>query len=237
MSEMNAKYRVKQYILNKIKSGELEYGSKLPSNLSIARELQIKTDDVYDGINELITEQVIVDNFEEGTSVKSLPPFFYPLNELISITEMIKSAGFKSGTEYLNFDEQPATILDAKRLGIGEKQPVTIIERLKTANHQPVVYCLDKIAKDYLTCTGYQESNGSMLNAIKDATGHIVTYAETDLETVNYEPHISELLNASPHEGLMLLKVTHYDEEKNPILYSLNYMKSSLVKFRITKEK
>ena len=42
MSEMNAKYRVKQYILNKIKSGELEYGSKLPSNLSIARELQIK---------------------------------------------------------------------------------------------------------------------------------------------------------------------------------------------------
>ena len=58
-------------------------------------------------------------------------PFFYPLNELISITEMIKSAGYQSGTEYLNFDEQPATLLDAKRLGINEKQPVTIIERLK----------------------------------------------------------------------------------------------------------
>lgn len=136
MAEMNAIYRVKQYILNKIKSGELEFGSKLPSNLAIARELNIKTDDVYEGIGELITEQVVVDNFEEGTSVKSLPPFFYPLNELISITEMINSAGYQSGTEYLNFDEQPATLLDAKRLGINEKQPVTIIERLKTANHQ-----------------------------------------------------------------------------------------------------
>ena len=60
---------------------------------------------------------------------------------------MINSAGYQSGTEYLNFDEQPATLLDAKRLGINEKQPVTIIERLKTANHQPVVYCLDKIAR------------------------------------------------------------------------------------------
>ncbi|SKR87148.1 Uncharacterised protein [Mycobacteroides abscessus subsp. abscessus] len=57
------------------------------------------------------------------------------------------------------------------------------------------------------------------------------------LEAVNYEPHISEMLNASPHEGLMLLKVTHFDEQNNPILYSLNYMKSSLVKFRITREK
>ncbi len=43
---------------------------------SIARELNVKTDDVYEAIQALITEQVIKDNFEEGTSVKSLPPFF-----------------------------------------------------------------------------------------------------------------------------------------------------------------
>ena len=46
--------------------GELQNGSKLPSNLSIARALNVKTDDVYDGIDELITEQVVTDNFEEG---------------------------------------------------------------------------------------------------------------------------------------------------------------------------
>ena len=28
--------------------------------------LNVKTDDVYDGIDELITEQVVTDNFEEG---------------------------------------------------------------------------------------------------------------------------------------------------------------------------
>lgn len=85
MSEMNAVYNVKQYILNLIMQNKLEYGDQLPSNLSIARELNVKTDDVYEAIQALITEQVIKDNFEEGTSVKSLPPFFYPLNELISI--------------------------------------------------------------------------------------------------------------------------------------------------------
>ena len=110
-----------------------------------------------------------------------------------------------------------------------------MIERLRTANHKPVVYCLDKIAKTYLTCTDYQQSSGSMLEAIKASTNHVIMHAEMDLEAISYEPHISEVLNASPHEGLMLLKVVHYDEKHQPILYSLNYIKRSLVKFTITK--
>ena len=35
----------------------------------------------------------------------------------------------------------------------------------------------------------------------------------------------------------MLLKVVHYDENGQPILYSLNYLKSSLVKFKVNKIK
>ncbi|MCQ1144441.1 GntR family transcriptional regulator [Staphylococcus aureus] len=236
MSEMNAVYNVKQYILNLIKQNKLEYGDQLPSNLSIARELNVKTDDVYEAIQALITEQVIKDNFEEGTSVKSLPPFFYPLNELISIGQMIKNAGFECGTEYLNFDEQPATMLDANLLSVEEGYPVTIIERLRTADGEPVVYCLDKIAKKELTCTEYQMSNGSILNAIKEQSNHNICYADTEIEAVNYEPRISEVLNASPHEGLILLKITHYNESDEPILYSLNYMKNSLVQFKITRK-
>ncbi|HDK9526568.1 TPA: GntR family transcriptional regulator [Staphylococcus aureus] len=236
MSEMNAVYNVKQYILNLIKQNKLEYGDQLPSNLSIARELNVKTDDVYEAIQALITEQVIKDNFEEGTSVKSLPPFFYPLNELISIGQMIKNAGFECGTEYLNFDEQPATMLDANLLSVEEGYPVTIIERLRTADGEPVVYCLDKIAKKELTCREYQMSNGSILSAIKEQSNHNICYADTEIEAVNYEPRISEVLNASPHEGLILLKITHYNESDEPILYSLNYMKNSLVQFKITRK-
>lgn len=236
MSEMNAVYNVKQYILNLIKQNKLEYGDQLPSNLSIARELNVKTDDVYEAIQALITEQVIKDNFEEGTSVKSLPPFFYPLNELISIGQMIKNAGFECGTEYLNFDEQPATMLDANLLSVEEGYPVTIIERLRTADGEPVVYCLDKIAKKELTCTECQMSNGSILSAIKEQSNHNICYADTEIEAVNYEPRISEVLNASPHEGLILLKITHYNELDEPILYSLNYMKNSLVQFKITRK-
>lgn len=38
-------------------------------------------------------------------------------------------------------------MLDANLLSVEEGYPVTIIERLRTADGEPVVYCLDKIAK------------------------------------------------------------------------------------------
>lgn len=237
MTELNSVFKVKEYIFRQINNQSLKPGDPLPSNLEIAREVNVKTDDVYDAIGELITEQVLTDNFEEGPSVKALHPFFYPLNKLFSINDMIEKAGYHSGTEYLSLEQQPASIWDAQMLGIEDKQPITIIERLRTANHQPVIYCLDKIAKNNLTCADYQVSDGSMLKAIETNTGHKVASAETEVEAISYEPHISEILNASPHEGLMLLKVVHYDEMGKPILYSLNYVKSSLVKFKLTRTK
>ena len=42
-----------------------------------------------------------------------------------------------------------------------------------------------------------------------------MAYAETEIEAIGYEPHISDVLDASPHEGLMLLKLIHYDKMIN----------------------
>ena len=49
--------------------------------MSIARALNVKTDDVYDGIGELITEQIVTDNFEGVTSVKK--PLTYPFEDSV----------------------------------------------------------------------------------------------------------------------------------------------------------
>ncbi len=77
---MNAVYNVKQYILNLIKQNKLEYGDQLPSNLSIARELNVKTDDVYEAIQALITEQVIKDDFLKRAPVSHCPFLYGSMN-------------------------------------------------------------------------------------------------------------------------------------------------------------
>ncbi|WP_251516572.1 MULTISPECIES: GntR family transcriptional regulator [Staphylococcus] len=235
--ELTSVYKVKEWILQQINQGELQDGAQLPSHLAIARELKVKTDDVFDAIDELITEQVLSNHLEEGASVKSQHPFFYPLGELVSISDMIEQHGYRAGTEFISFDEKPATSLDAKKLNVPDKTYVTIIERIRTANRMPLVYCLDKVPTDFITCMQYQNSDESLIEAIEQHTEKRVKFAETELEAISYEPHISDLLDASPHEGLMLLKIIHYDELNQPIFYSFNYFKSSLVKFKTVRKK
>ncbi len=53
---------------------------------------------------------------------------------------MIKNAGFECGTEYLNFDESNQYLMsDANLFSVVEGYPVTIIERLRTADGEPVI--------------------------------------------------------------------------------------------------
>ncbi|MBU0437447.1 GntR family transcriptional regulator [Staphylococcus succinus] len=235
--ELTSVYKVKEWMIQQIKNGDLHDGEQLPSHLAIARKLNVKTDDVYDAIDELITEQVLSNNLEEGASVKSLHPFSYPLGELVSISKMIEEQGYSAGTEFISFDEKPATSLDSQKLNLPEKAYVTIIERIRMADRIPMVYCLDKVPTSILTCAQYQSSDESILNAIEQNASQKVAYAETEIEAISYEPHISDVLDASPHEGLMLLKLIHYDKDDQPIFYSFNYFKSSLVKFKTVRNR
>ena len=64
-------------------------------------------------------------------------------------------------------------------------------------------------------------SNGSILGAIKEQSNHNICYADTEIEVVNYEPSNIRSTECLTHEGLILLKITHYNESDEPILYSL----------------
>lgn len=69
--ELTSVYKVKEWLIQEISTRGLKPGDALPSNLAVARKLNVKTDDVYDAVDELITEQVLSNNLEEGASVKS----------------------------------------------------------------------------------------------------------------------------------------------------------------------
>ncbi|MDO5375592.1 GntR family transcriptional regulator [Staphylococcus rostri] len=229
--------KVKEWILTEIEQQHLKSGEPLPSLLTMARACDVKTDDVQVAIHELVTEQIVTENFEEGARVKTPQPFFYPLDELMSVGRMITEKGYQAGTVFLSLDEEVASRDDCRVMNLDEGTVITVIERIRTADDQPVVYCLDKVAENVLQYFGAHDQQSSILKAIEEATQQSISYAETEIEAISYEPYISEALAADPHEGLMLLRQVHYTTDGKPVLYSLNYFKSSLVKFRTVRKR
>ncbi|WP_398574742.1 UTRA domain-containing protein, partial [Staphylococcus epidermidis] len=67
-----------------------------------------------------------------------------------------------------------------------------------------------------------------MLQPIKPSTNHLIIHPQIHLQPITYQPHISQLLNPSPHQPLILLKLLHYHQNHQPIFYSLNYINTTL---------
>ncbi|WP_340285264.1 GntR family transcriptional regulator [Staphylococcus coagulans] len=228
---------VKEWILKEIEEERIKPGESLPGLLAFARTCNVKTDDVQVAIHELVTEQIVTQNFEEGARVKVPQPFFYPLDELMSIGRMISDKGYENGTVFLSLDEEEASLDDCKVMNLEPKSQITVVERIRTANGHPVVYCLDKVATNVFEHFGTHHPQSSILKAVEVASQKKIAYAETEMEAISYEPYISDALDSDPRDGLMLLRQVHFTEDGTPILYSLNYFKSSLVKFRTIRKR
>lgn len=229
--------KVKDWILKNIDAQTIKPGESLPNELTMAKDCEVEVSDVQVAIQELVTEQIITENFEEGARVKVPQPFFYPLDALMSIGRMISEKGYEHGTIFLSLNEEIASYEDAQVMNLEDDTNITVIERIRTANNHPVVYCLDKVAENILEHFGRHDQQTSILKVIESVTQKEIAYAETEIEAISYEPYISELLEAEPKDGLMLLKQVHYTKEGTPVLYSLNYFKSSLVKFRTIRKR
>nr|WP_263313464.1 GntR family transcriptional regulator [Mammaliicoccus sp. Marseille-Q6498] len=227
---------VKNWILEQINSGELKPGDTIPTEFDIKKQLNINYDEIENAIHELVTEQLLSQKSGEGTVVKSTQPYYYPLDELVSITKMIEKNGQVAGTEFISLDEEVATLHDIKILNLEKDANISVIERVRTADGEPVVYCLDKISTDLFPCSDYH-SDRSLLSAIENKVEFKITHAETSMESISYEPYISGILNSDPDDAIMLLSQIHYNDDNIPVLYSLNYFKSSLVKFRIKRNR
>lgn len=221
---------VKDWILSKIQTGEIKRGDALPSQYDISRQINISRDAIELAFHELVTEQIITEHFQEGYSVKVAPPFDYPVDELKSVTMMIEDAGFHAGTLIISQDLEQPSLDDKVVLNINDDRRITVIERIRTADDNPVVYCLDKINLESFNVNALTQSR-SLFEMLHDS-GITIHYATTEIESLGYEPYISNALQCAPDDSLLLFRQVHYNDQDEPVLYSMNYFKSSQVKFK-----
>lgn len=111
-----------------------------------------------------------------------------------------------------------------------------MLERVRTANGMPVVYCLDKIPVDILP-EGFSHEQESMFEWLENKSGAVISYAVADIVPIGYHDTISQILECDPETSLLLLKQTHYDQNDKPVLYSLNYFRADKFRFHVVRKR
>ncbi|MDT8858966.1 GntR family transcriptional regulator [Alkalihalobacillus sp. MEB130] len=212
-----------------------EEGEKLPSEFELSKLLGVSRATLREALRLLEEEGVVIRRHGVGTFVHSKPLFSAGIEELDSVTDMIVKAKMNPGTIFLSSAVQDATEEDKRKFANDQLTEIMEIERVRTADDSPVVYCLDRIPNELVKHHSIHETK-SIFRFLEDI-GRTITYAITYVEPIGYHEHVSDILECEPGASLLLLKQMHYDQAEQPVLYSLNYFRADKFKFHVVRKR
>lgn len=219
-----------------IEEGIYQEKEKLPSEFELAKQLGVSRATLREALRILEEENVIIRRHGVGTFVHSKPLFTSGIEQLISVTDMIVNAGMEPSTIFLSSAVMQATEEDARRLACEPNAELMVIERVRTANGVPVVYCIDKIPK-VLFPGQFDAGQESLFMLFDEQAAHPVSHAVANIEPFGWHEKVSPILECEPETALLALKQLHYTENDVPVLYSVNYFRADKFSFHVLRRR
>ncbi|QQE76192.1 GntR family transcriptional regulator [Brevibacillus composti] len=223
-------------IKSDIESGTLKPGVRLPSEADLSKQLGVSRATLREALRLLEEEKIVIRKHGVGTFIHARPVFSGGIGELFSVTDAIERQGYVAGTTILRTAYGEPAEEEQKRLSLNPGEGVLMVERIRTADGEPVVYCFDRIPAQ-LVPGGYTEGGESIFKWLESVTGIRIAYAVADIEPLGYCERISSLLQCSKATPLLLLKQIHYDESEKPVLYSHNYFRADKFHFQVVRRR
>ncbi len=141
------------------------------------------------------------------------------------------------GTTYISSTASISTEEDIKRFQCDEDESIMTIKRVRTADGEPVVYCVDQVPSSYLSADFLTMENPSIFQSLEQSGDIHVSYAVTYIDPIGYHNEVSPILNCKADQALLVLKQFHYDDNDRVVLYSRNYFRADKFSFHVVRKR
>ncbi|MGM9949536.1 MAG: GntR family transcriptional regulator [Lysinibacillus sp.] len=220
-----------------IEKGVYQENEKLPSEFELSKSLGVSRATLREALRLLEEENVIVRRHGVGTFVNPKPVFTSGIEHLSSVSSMIEKAGMEPGTIFMSAKEDEPTEDDLNRFQTDIDDKIITIERVRTADGEPVVYCIDKVPSSYLPQQFLKNEDLSIFSALEKSGNLRVAYAITYIDPIGYHETVSPILKCGPETALLVLKQLHYDDNDRVVLYSKNYFRADKFSFHVVRKR
>ncbi|HEX5808391.1 MAG TPA: UTRA domain-containing protein, partial [Anaerolineales bacterium] len=141
-------------------------------------------------------------------------------------TEMIESAGLKSGTSHFAIKKESADPEKAEQLRVPEGTALITVERVRTADGRPVVYSLDTFTESLIQRADFDPQallSESIYNILHRSLGNVIEYGVARLLPVTAPRHVTEKLQLPANAITLYIVQTDYNASDEPLIYSCEY--------------
>jgi GntR family transcriptional regulator len=208
-----------------ITEGTFRPGAQLPTEAELCEMLGVSRTVVREALRILEDDGLVTRRHGVGTFVRN-HPILKNLNFNFGITEMIESAGLKSGTSHLAIRKEHADEEKAKQLRVSPGTPLTTFERVRTADGRPVVYSLDTVTDALIERAHFDPErlrSESIYQILQTALGQAVEYGVARLLPVVAPDHVAEKLQLPPKALALYIVQIDYSTGDEPLVYSCEY--------------
>jgi len=214
-----------QELRQAITAGTFQPGSQLPTEAELCEMLGVSRTVVREALRMLEDDGLVARRHGVGTFVRN-NPILKNLNFNFGITEMIESAGLKSGTSHLAIQKEAADEEKAEQLHVPLGTPLITVERVRTADGRPVVYSLDTFTESLFQRAEIDPQlllTESIYNLLQTSLGQVIEYGIARLLPVAAPHHVAEKLQLPPNALTLYIVQTDYSSGDEPLVYSCEY--------------
>lgn len=212
--------RVKQHLLDRIASGELQPGDRLPSESDLAESFETTRTTVRHAMSQLVFENVIVRQVGRGSFVNDKPRIISPFSTQTpqSFEEQVAQTGSTVKLRPLSFGIVAADARTAKTLQIETGTDIYLLRRLRLITDRPVCLEVRYIPVRYAEkITGEMLGNRSAHDFLSEIIGERIPTIAVAVVAEVTDRETAELLNLKEGSALVVRENTFYDDASRPI--------------------
>ena len=188
----------------------LEPGSMLPSERALAEKYVVARMTVRQELDRLESKGLIQREQGRGTFVAQ--PKFTQSQVLTSFTEDMRARGMEPGSGVLSQEITEAHEIVARELGIPVGSPVVLIERIRTADGEPMAYERAYLpAERFAGLEAVDLSSGSMYELLETRWSVELLDARQRVTAVVVNDEEAKLLNVPVGQPAFLFQRTTHD--------------------------
>jgi GntR family transcriptional regulator len=229
---------VQHELKQRIDRGELPAGTRLPSEPDLAAELQVSRATLREALRAMESEGLLRRRQGSGTFVAEHPRMANSLDVNFGVTDAIRAAGMRAGIAQGRHWLEPATAGEAALLALEPGQDVLVLERVRTAEGNPVVLSRDVLPASLVGDRPEvveEMLQRSVYEVLERQLGVVIHHGVARFRPVRADSHVAGRLGVPRGELLLYLWQVDYASDGAPVLSSHEFHLADAFDFSVVR--
>ncbi len=227
--------RLRDELLEEMTSAQLPPGTKLPTEGELVKRFGVSRATVREAVTSLVEAGYVIRRHGSGSYVAERRRMPHGLDSTLSYLAMIETAGAHAGMRVLDAVLEQCSKTDAL-LQLSPGDTVLAVERVRTADDQPVIYSRDRIPARLLRAGFDPRDLDPSLFGQLSSSGHAADHATATLRAVAATNRTAKVLGVQRGKPLLYIEEIDYDRDGTPVMLSREWHVSEAFDVRINRQ-